>query len=45
MINKRIIIHFTGYSYYFCLESGKQLSKSYKKLNNLRKYGKLNTNN
>jgi hypothetical protein len=38
----RIIIHFTGCGYYYTTEQGKQLTKMYKTITRLRKYGKIN---
>ncbi len=37
----RIIIHWNGCSYYYALETGRQVSKSYKKLGNLKRFGKI----
>jgi len=36
-----IIIHFNGVGYYYTTTTGEQISKQYKTVNNLRKYGKL----
>jgi hypothetical protein len=38
---QRIIIHWTGCGYYYATEAGQQLSKRYKTIGKLRKYGKL----
>lgn len=37
-----VYIHFTGCGYYYANAQGKQLSKHYKYLGNLKKYGVIN---
>lgn len=36
-----IIIHYTGAGYYYATTTGVQLSKHYKTLNALRRYGRI----